>query len=255
VNLCIARAGPKQIKGERSFCRIERLLTGEKEKKEKDWLRELCGDDAKLYDFLSSKLYLDPLAAISKEGLETLIEEAERESINDENYQKAMSRYRLVVDKAIFEATQHQEERGRYIKLIQDLMVKTSQATEKVKEKAEKEGLNDRAASLGRRIEDDKFMSERIEDVIKVASLYYNERLEVQGEEGRGEARREKKLREGMGEKLEEKRDKKQEKARREKRQEDEREEKLEEKREEERGEARREKILETRREEDKTSV
>jgi hypothetical protein len=32
-------------------------------------------------------------------------------------------------------------------------MVKASQATEKVKEKAEKEGLNDRAASLGRRIE------------------------------------------------------------------------------------------------------
>jgi len=232
---------------------------GEKEKKETDWLRELCGADAKLYDFLSNTLYRNPLAAISKEGLETLVEEAEKESINDENYQKAMPKYRLAVDKALFEATQHQEERGRYIKLIQDLMAKTSQATEKVKEKAEKEGLNDRAASLGRRIENDKFMSERIEDVIKVASLYYNERLELHGaeerKEERGKVRREEQLREEREEKPEEKRDKKREKGRREKRQEDEREENLEEKREEERGEARREKILETRREEDKTSV
>jgi hypothetical protein len=230
------------------------LLMGEEEKKEKDWLRELCGDDAKLYDVLTWKLYLDPLAAISKESLEILIEEAEK-SIKDENYEKAMSKYGLVVDKALFEATQHQEERGRYIKLIQDLVTKTSQATEKAKEKVEKDGLNDRAASLVRRIENNKFMNERIEDVIKVASLYYNERLEAQGEEGRREARGEKKLGEGIGEKLEEKRDKKREKDRREKRQEDERKEKLEKKGEEERGKARREKILETRRKEDKTNV
>jgi hypothetical protein len=232
---------------------------GEREKKEKNWLRELCGTDARLYDFLSNKLYLDPLAAISKKGLEILIEEAEIESISEGNYQEAMPKYRLALDKAIFEATQHQEERGRYIKLMQDLVVKTSQATEKVKEKAEKEGLKDRVAFLGRRIEDDKFMSERIEDVIKVASLFYNERLELLGakerREARGEARRGKQLREEREEKPEEKRDKKREKERREERQEDEREENLEEKREEEKGEARRGKILETRREEDKTGV
>ena len=232
---------------------------GEKEKKETDWLRELCGDDAKLYDFLARNLYVHPLAAISKESLEILIEEAERESINVENYQKAMSKYRLVVDKAIFEATQHQEEWGRYIKLIQDVTVKTSQATEKVKEKAEKEGLNDRAASLGRRVEDDRFMSERTEDVIKVASLYYNERLESHGteesREAREKARREDQRREEREEKPEEKKDKKRQKERTEKRHEDEREEKLEDEREEDRGEARREKILETRRQEDRTTV
>jgi hypothetical protein len=231
---------------------------GEGEKKETDWLRELCGEDTKLYDVLSIRLYRDPLAAISKKGLEILVEEAEVEGINDENYQEAMPKYRLAVDKAIFEATQHQEERGRYIKLIQDLMAKTSQATEKVKEKAEKEGLNDRAASLGKRIEDDRFMIERIDDVIKVASLYYNERLELHGtkerREARVEARRGEQQREDREEKPGEKRDKKREKERREKRQEDQEEENLEEKREEERGEARREKILETRREEDKTS-
>jgi hypothetical protein len=232
---------------------------GERERKEGDWLRELCGDDSKLYDFLSNKLYQNPLAAISKESLEILIRNAERESINGGNYQAAMQKYRLAVDKAIFEATQHQEERDSYVKLIQDLIMKTSQATEKAKEKAVKEGLNERAADLGKRIENDKFLSERIEDVMKVASLYYNERLELIGEkerkEARGQARRGEQLREEREEKLEEKRDKKRDKERREKRQEDEKEEELVDKREEERGEARREKTLEKRREEDKTSV
>jgi len=228
---------------------------GEKEKEEKDWLRELCGDDAKLYDFLAGKLYRNPLAALSKEGLDILVGEAERESINDENYQKAMSKYKLVVDKAIFEASQNQEERSRYIKLIQEVVVKTSLAAEKAKEKAEKEGLTDHAASLGRRIESDRFLSERIEDVLKVASLYYNERLELQrteeGKRTRGVARREKQQREEREETPEERKDKKRSKARMEEKHEDEREDKLEEKRDEERGEARREKILETRREED----
>ena len=229
-------------------------------------MRELCGNDTKLHNLLSGMLYRDPLAAISAESLDTLVEEAERESITDENYQRAMAKYMLAVEKAVFEASQHQEERGRYIKLIQDLTANTLQAMEKAKEKAVREGLNDRAASLGKRIENDKFMSERIEDVLKVASLYYNERLELHGaterREARGEARRSEELREEREEreeKPEEKRDKKREKERREKRQEDVKEEKLEEEREEkqeeERGEARREKILETRREEDKTSV
>jgi hypothetical protein len=39
-----------------------------KEEKEESLLKELCGDDAKLYDFLSYYMYENPLAAISKKG-------------------------------------------------------------------------------------------------------------------------------------------------------------------------------------------
>jgi hypothetical protein len=175
--------------------KVERLPMGGEEKKEEDWLRELCGDDAELYDVFALTLYLDPMAAISKEDLGILIEEAEK-SVKDENFEETMTKHSLVLDKAIFEATQHQEERSRYIKVIQDLASKAAQATEKMKEKVEKEGPADYLARFERRIAYYKFVTERIEDVIEVASLYYNERLEILGEKERGEARREKILEE-----------------------------------------------------------
>ena len=53
-------------------------MWNEKEEKEETLLQELCRGDAKLYDFLSNYLYFNPLAAISKEDLDTLTEEAER---------------------------------------------------------------------------------------------------------------------------------------------------------------------------------
>jgi hypothetical protein len=198
---------------------------GEKEKKEESWLQQLCGDDAKLYDVLASSLPFDPIAALPKEDLRVLIEAAEK-SVKDENYEQAIRKYRLVVDKAIFEATQHQEEKDRYIKIIQDLVSKSAQATEKVKEKVEKEGPTDRVAALERGTEYCKFVSERIEDVLEVARHFYDERLKILGEKERGEER--------LGEK-------------REKRRKEETEAKREEKRETETGEARRKKILEAR--------
>ena len=149
-----------------------------KEEKEVSLLKELCGDDAKLYDFLSRYLYLDPLAAISKKDLDILTEEAEKSG-----------NFRPAVDKAIFEASQNPGERERYIKVIQNLASKTIHATEQEKEKVEKEGLTDQAASLGRRIENQKFMSERAEDIINVASKFYNEKLVELGENVRREAR------------------------------------------------------------------
>ncbi len=155
-----------------------------KEEKEEGLLKELCGDDAKLYDFLSKYMYEDPLAAISKKDLDILTEEAEKSG-----------NFRPAVDKAIFEAAQNPGERERYIKVIQNLAPKTIHATEQEKEKAEKEGLTDWAADLGRRIENQKFMSERAEDIINVASKFYNEKLVELGEkvrrEARGEERRE----------------------------------------------------------------
>jgi hypothetical protein len=149
-----------------------------KEKKEESLLKELCADDAKLYDFLSMYMYMNPLAAISKEDLDILTEEAEKSG-----------NFRPAVDKAIFEAAQNPGERERYIKVIQNLASKTIHATEQEKEKVEKEGRTDRAANLGRRIEDQKFMSERTEDIINVASKFYNEKLVELGENVRREAR------------------------------------------------------------------
>jgi hypothetical protein len=151
-----------------------------KEEKEESLLKELCGDDAKLYDVLSNYIYEKPLAAISKKDLDILTEEAEKSG-----------NFRTAVDKAIFEAAQNPGERERYIKVIQNLASKTIHATEHQKQKLEKEGLTDQAASLGRRIEDQKFMSERAEDIINVASKFYNEKLVELGENVRREARAE----------------------------------------------------------------
>ena len=141
-------------------------------------LKELCGDDAKLYNFLSNYLYLNPLAAISKKDLDILTEEAEKSG-----------NFRPAVDKAIFEAAQNPGERETYIKVIQNLASKTIHATEQEREKVEKEGLTDRAASLGRRIENEKFLSERAEDILNVASKFYNEILVELRENVRREAR------------------------------------------------------------------
>ena len=104
----------------------------EKEEKEESLLKELCGDDAKLYDFLSQTLYLNPLAAISDKSLDILIEEAEKSG-----------NFRPAVDKAIFEGSQKPVERGSYIRVIQNLASKTIHATEQEKEKVEKQGLTD----------------------------------------------------------------------------------------------------------------
>jgi len=148
------------------------------EKKEESLLKELCGDDAKLYDFLSHYLCVDPSTAISKKDLDILTEEAEKSGD-----------FSPAVDKAIFEASQNPGERERYIKVIRNLASKTLPGMEQEKEKTEKEGLTDRAAFLGRRIEDQKFLSERTEDIINVASKFYNEELVELGEDERKEAR------------------------------------------------------------------
>jgi len=220
-----------------------------KEEKEEDLLKELCGDDAKLYDFLARTLYLDPIAAISQRDLELLIEEAET-SFKDVNY-NAILKYRAVLDKAIFEATQNPEKRGRYIKVIQDLTSKRAHATEKEKEKAEKKGLTDHVASLEKRIEHYKFVSERIDDVVNVAAHFYNEKLAMLGDVERRKARREKiqamkteEREEARGEvEKREARRKARKEMGREERREAEKEEKRIGEREEERREARREKI------------
>jgi hypothetical protein len=99
------------------------------------------------------------------------------------------------VDKAIFEAAQNPEERERYIKIIRNIAPKAIHAMEQEKEKVEKEGLTDRAASLVRRIENQKYMNERTEDIVDIGSKFYKEKLveleENVRREARGDERRE----------------------------------------------------------------
>jgi len=225
-----------------------------KEEKEEDLLKELCGNDTKMYDLLSHSLYLDPKAAISKTDLNILIEEAEK-SVKDEDYQEAMQKYTTAVDQAIFEATQNPGETGRYIKVIQDLASKTVKVTEKAKEKREKEGYA--SSSLEESIKRYEFMSERIEDVIKIASLFYNERLEelgaIEGREARRGERKEAEREDEKGEKeAKERRGARRKEMGRGERKEAEREDKAEEKKEKERREARRKEGIEAEREENR---
>ena len=214
-----------------------------KEEREESLLKELCGDDAKLYDLLSRSLYLDPIAAIPNADLESLIEEAEK-SVKDEDYREARQKYMRAMDKAIFEATQNPGERSRYIRVIQDLASKTVKVTEKVKEIVENEGPSDYASSACSRFDGSirkcEFLSERIEDVIKIASLFYNERLEVLGANGRREARRQERRDVDRKEEMEDKEAKERREARRKGAIESEREEKRMDEREKERREARR---------------
>ena len=160
------------------------------EEEKEDMLKELCAGDAKLLPALGRMLYLDPIAAISPKSLDLLREEAET-SIKDGNYEDAIRKYRVAVDKALLEATQTPEERGKYIKVIQDLAAKTIHATKKAKETADKKGLTTHAASLETRIEHYKFVNQRTEDIVNVATHFYNEKLAILGDAERREARRE----------------------------------------------------------------
>lgn len=162
-----------------------------KEEKEKEedkkvsLLKELCGDDKKLYDLLSNTLYINPVPVISKTDLESLIEEAD-EMIKDENYQGAMQKYQIAVNKAIFEASLNPGEMARYVKVIRDLSSKAAKVAEKIKN-GEKEGFD--YSYFEGRVKHYEFMSERAEDVVRIASIVYNERLEELGEAERRKER------------------------------------------------------------------
>jgi hypothetical protein len=164
----------------------------EKKGKEATLLQELCGADAELYACLSVHLYETPLTAISQKDLDVLTAEAENSGA-----------FRRAVDKAIFESAQNPGERERYIGAIQDLASKTMRAMERERETAEKEGLTDLAASLGRGIEDQRVISNRTEDILTVASKFYaeksvaldeDERRKVRNKHRKGAEREEKKI-------------------------------------------------------------
>jgi hypothetical protein len=158
--------------------RRRRIMWKRTEGQQKDLLEELCGDDSRLRDFLSVNLCENPIVAISSSDLDTLIEDAEKSGD-----------YRPALDKAIFEGSQNLKESENYVVVIRNLASRTIDATKKEIERAEKEGLAARAASLETRIESQAFMVERAADIISIASKFYTEKLLVVGEEARREAR------------------------------------------------------------------
>lgn len=169
-----------------------------KEAKDEDLLKALCGNDEELCRLLSRHLYVNPTVAAFKSDLGILTDDAEK-CTNEGNYREAMEKYQVALDRAIFDATQNPGDQDRYVEVIKDLALKTTNVTEKLKKELEKEGLVGYASSLEGRIKDYRFMNERIEDVIKTASLFYSERLDElkagemreTREKGRYEARRE----------------------------------------------------------------
>ena len=132
-------------------------------------LKELCGDDAKLYDCLSNFLYENPSMVMSEGDIETLVQEAEKSG-----------KFGLALDKAIFKASQDPGEKEKYIKIIQTLASKSLHATEQEKARLEKEGLADMLTSAQRRLEHQKLLSERTGEVVDIASRFYNGILAAQ---------------------------------------------------------------------------
>jgi len=150
------------------------MIEPEDEGRQQTLLEEICGADKPLGAVLRWYLYHKPLEAISKKDLDTLIGEAEESGD-----------FRLAIDKAIFEGSQSPGERERYVEVLRNLALRAVQAAETVRDGQEKQALTAGTSSLGDRIADYRFMSERTADVLAVASVYYGERL-LESEESAG---------------------------------------------------------------------
>jgi hypothetical protein len=158
----------------------EQDMTREKEAKEQEQslLQELCGADAPLYALLRSYLYYTPLAAVSRENLESLTARAEE-----------TGDFRPAIDKAIFEGSQNPTETERYVTIIRSLAAKAMRATEREQQERTGEANADRAASWRKKGEDFRLMAEKAAEVLAVATEFYNERLLKAEEDVRRQAR------------------------------------------------------------------
>jgi len=141
-------------------------------------LEQLCGADKPLYSVLSTYLYFRPQDAVSRKDLAALIEEGERSGD-----------FRPAVDKVIFEGSRNPEQRDGYIERVRDVASRAVRAAETSKAERERAGLEERADSFGKKIEDYRFMAERAGDILDVAAEYYSERLLESDESARRLAR------------------------------------------------------------------
>lgn len=156
----------------------------EEKKPEQTLLQELCGADESLYTLLRSYLYHKPLAAISKKDLDSLVAEAER-----------TGDYRQAIDKAVFQGAQTHEQEGKPVEVVRRIATQAMHAAEQSRDRQEKEGLSERAASMQRKVDEYRLMAERAAEVLAIASQYYGERLIESDEDARREARDDKRRR------------------------------------------------------------
>jgi len=123
-------------------------------------LRELCPDE-ELYSAALGSLYVDPEAQLPAISIQDLVADAE-DALKRRDYKRAFLQSRTAFDKAVFEATRHAEEKGRYSKMAGQAISKTLAAAENFR--PEDEFMK----SL-------KILSRRLDDFINVAAAYYSE--------------------------------------------------------------------------------
>ncbi len=132
----------------------------------RNYLKELCGSDSALYEYLSRNLYETPMTAISSKD----IVELTREGVQNGNFAPA-------VDKAVFENAQNPGEAPKYIAIIQDLAAQAIAAAEQEKAGQDGQAAEGQVALLDRRIEQYRFLSDRVKDILGVSATFYAEKL------------------------------------------------------------------------------
>jgi len=148
------------------------------EMKETNLLQTLCAGEPELYNLTSTYLCVNPMTAISKKSLDELMEEGSKNGD-----------YRPALDKAFFEVAQHPDDTAKLLNIVRDIAVKTIEVTEKEISIIEQQGLADRAVFLQKRIDAQKLIQNRAEDIMELASRYYQERLLELGEDAKREER------------------------------------------------------------------
>jgi len=133
---------------------------------ERRHLKEMCADE-EMYYAASRSLYLEPDKQLPDTPIENLISDAEEMLKKGEN-KKAFWKFRLVFDKAVFEATRHKDEMGRYSNVAEESISKALAAVERLKAEGQITGLEDLTKAMG-------ILSRRLGEFIDVASHYYQE--------------------------------------------------------------------------------
>ena len=133
---------------------------------ERRHLKEMCADE-EMYYAASRSLYLEPDKQLPETPIESLISDAEGMLKKGEN-KKAFWKFRLVFDKAVFEATRHKDERGHYAAVAEESISKALATVERLKAEDQFSGLEDVAKSM-------EILRRRLGEFIDVASHYYPE--------------------------------------------------------------------------------
>ena len=137
----------------------------ERQEKEISLLQQWCQGDSKLYDWVSKTLYLEPVGGIFDQSIDVLTAEG-----------IASGDFRPAIDKALFESSQKPAEKEKYVKIIRDLVSRAIVETERELKTGEHD--SEHTDFLKKRIENRKYLGEKVEAILDVATKFYKERLE-----------------------------------------------------------------------------